>query len=196
MNWRETVKRREWKKERERERDVASWGQVNHERRLSLGPWKTQGQCPVVPTVKIRHWGPQAAGELYPNLFLSDVSISRTNQAEKPGPEGGSETGFIKSTPASSTIELAAECLGEGGGGVCRNFQVKQNFRGRMGSSRNMLGSSPETVLTQDFHFFSRVQQILSYYLVMNFVTPVVFYEITNVQCVYWSNSTIFIGRI
>jgi len=63
--------------------------------------------------VKIRHRGPQAAGELYPNLFLSDVSISRTNQAEKPGPEGGSETGFIKSTPASATVKLAAEFVGE-----------------------------------------------------------------------------------
>ena len=117
-------------RERERERDVASWGQVNHERRLSLGPWKTQGQCPVVPTVKIRHWGPQAAGELYPNLFLSDVSISRTNQAEKPGPEGGSETGFIKSTPASSTIELAAECLGEGGGVFAVTFRSNRTFAG------------------------------------------------------------------
>jgi hypothetical protein len=69
---------------------------------------------------------PQAAGELYPNLFLSDISISRTNQAEKRGPDEGRETGFIKSTPASVTAELAAEFLG----GVCRNFQVKQNFAG------------------------------------------------------------------
>ena len=30
----------------------------------------------------------------------------------------------------------------------------------------------------------------------MRFVIPVVFYEITNVQCVYSSNTTIFIGRI
>jgi len=30
----------------------------------------------------------------------------------------------------------------------------------------------------------------------MKFVIPVVLYEITNVQCVYWSNTTIFIGRI
>jgi len=30
----------------------------------------------------------------------------------------------------------------------------------------------------------------------MRFVIPVVFYEITNVGCVYWSDTTIFIGRI
>jgi len=30
----------------------------------------------------------------------------------------------------------------------------------------------------------------------MRFVIPVVFYEITNVQCVYSSNTTTFIGRI
>jgi len=30
----------------------------------------------------------------------------------------------------------------------------------------------------------------------MRFVIPVVFYEITNVECVYWSNTTVFIGRI
>jgi len=30
----------------------------------------------------------------------------------------------------------------------------------------------------------------------MRFVIPVVSYEITNVQCVYWSDTTIFIGRI
>jgi len=31
---------------------------------------------------------------------------------------------------------------------------------------------------------------------IMRFVIPVVFYEITNVQCVYSSNITIFISRI
>jgi len=31
---------------------------------------------------------------------------------------------------------------------------------------------------------------------VMRFVIPVVFYEITNAECVYSSNTTIFIGRI
>jgi len=30
----------------------------------------------------------------------------------------------------------------------------------------------------------------------MRFVIPVVFYEITNVVCVYSSNTTIFLGRI
>jgi len=33
-------------------------------------------------------------------------------------------------------------------------------------------------------------------YIIMRFVITVVFYEITHVQCVYWSNTTIFIGRI
>ena len=33
-------------------------------------------------------------------------------------------------------------------------------------------------------------------YGIMRFVIPVVFYEITNVECVYSSNTTIFIGRI
>jgi hypothetical protein len=27
---------------------------------------------------------------------------------------------------------------------------------------------------------------------IMKFVSPLAFYEITNVQCVYWSNTTIF----
>jgi len=31
---------------------------------------------------------------------------------------------------------------------------------------------------------------------IMGFVIPVVFYEITNVECVYWCNTTVFIGRI
>jgi len=31
---------------------------------------------------------------------------------------------------------------------------------------------------------------------IMRFVIPVVIYEITNVECVYSSNTTIFIGRI
>jgi len=31
---------------------------------------------------------------------------------------------------------------------------------------------------------------------IMRFVIPIVFYEITNVECVYSSNTTIFIGRI
>jgi len=35
-----------------------------------------------------------------------------------------------------------------------------------------------------------------SNFLIMTFVITIVFYEITNVQCVYWSNITIFIGRI
>jgi hypothetical protein len=30
----------------------------------------------------------------------------------------------------------------------------------------------------------------------MRFVIPVVFCEITNVQCVYWSDTAIFFGRI
>ena len=136
--------------ERETERDIASWGQVNHERRLSLGPWKTQGQCPVVPTVKIRHWRPQAAGEFYPNLFLSDVSISRTNQAEGPLPEGDSETGFIKRTPACTTGEQAAELLG----GCLPFLSGQTELRWRIGSSRNVLSSNPETVLIQDLHVF------------------------------------------
>ena len=33
-------------------------------------------------------------------------------------------------------------------------------------------------------------------YRIMRFVIPVVFYEITNVECVYWSDTTVFIGRI
>jgi hypothetical protein len=32
--------------------------------------------------------------------------------------------------------------------------------------------------------------------IIMRFVIPVVFYEITNVERVYSSNTTIFIGRI
>jgi len=32
--------------------------------------------------------------------------------------------------------------------------------------------------------------------LITRFVIPVVFYEITDVVCVYLSNTTIFIGRI
>jgi len=32
--------------------------------------------------------------------------------------------------------------------------------------------------------------------VIMRFVIPVVFYEITNVECVYSPNTTIFIGRI
>ena len=32
--------------------------------------------------------------------------------------------------------------------------------------------------------------------IIVRFVIPVVLYEITNVQCVYSSNTTIFIGRI
>jgi len=31
---------------------------------------------------------------------------------------------------------------------------------------------------------------------IMRFVIPVVFYAITNVQCVYWSDTAIFIGTI
>jgi len=38
--------------------------------------------------------------------------------------------------------------------------------------------------------------QQFSIHLIIRFVTPVVFYEITNVECVYWSDTTIFIGRI
>ena len=30
---------------------------------------------------------------------------------------------------------------------------------------------------------------------IMRFVIPVVFYEITNIQCVYWSDTTLFIGK-
>ena len=30
----------------------------------------------------------------------------------------------------------------------------------------------------------------------MRFVIPVVYYGITNVECVYWSDTTIVIGRI
>jgi len=40
------------------------------------------------------------------------------------------------------------------------------------------------------FHYFSFST------VIMRFVIPVVFYEITNVECVYSSNTTIFIGRI
>jgi len=32
--------------------------------------------------------------------------------------------------------------------------------------------------------------------MIMKFVIPVVFYEITKVECVYWFDTTIFIGRI
>jgi len=32
--------------------------------------------------------------------------------------------------------------------------------------------------------------------ILMRFVIPAAFYEITNVECVYSSNTTIFIGRI
>jgi len=32
--------------------------------------------------------------------------------------------------------------------------------------------------------------------LIMRFFIPFVFYEITNVQGVYWSDITIFIGRM
>ena len=32
--------------------------------------------------------------------------------------------------------------------------------------------------------------------IIMRFVIKVVFYDITNAQCVYWSNTTIFIDRI
>ena len=32
--------------------------------------------------------------------------------------------------------------------------------------------------------------------LIMRFVIPVVFYEITNVGSVYWSDTAVFIGRI
>ena len=31
---------------------------------------------------------------------------------------------------------------------------------------------------------------------IMSFVIPVVFYEVTNVQYVYWSDTAIFTGRI
>ena len=31
---------------------------------------------------------------------------------------------------------------------------------------------------------------------IMRFVIPVVFCEITNVECMYWPNTTVFIGRI
>ena len=47
--------------------------------------------------------------------------------------------------------------------------------------------------------FSSRGSGIPLLYLkdgVMRFVIPVVFYEITNLHSVYWSNTTIFIGRI
>jgi len=37
---------------------------------------------------------------------------------------------------------------------------------------------------------------VKSYLTLMRFVIPLVFYEITNVECVYLSNTTIFIGRI
>jgi len=37
---------------------------------------------------------------------------------------------------------------------------------------------------------------IWSGWIIMRFVIPVVFYKITNVDCVYSSNTTIFIGRI
>ena len=33
-------------------------------------------------------------------------------------------------------------------------------------------------------------------YTIMRFVIPVVLYEVTNVECVYWSDTAIFIGRV
>ena len=30
----------------------------------------------------------------------------------------------------------------------------------------------------------------------MRFVIPVVFYDVTNVQCVYWSDTAVFVGTI
>jgi len=39
-------------------------------------------------------------------------------------------------------------------------------------------------------------KSLLYHEVIMRFVVPVVFYEITNVECVYSSNTTIFIGRI
>ena len=32
--------------------------------------------------------------------------------------------------------------------------------------------------------------------LIMSFVIPVMFCEVTNVHCVYWSDTTMFIGTI
>jgi len=32
--------------------------------------------------------------------------------------------------------------------------------------------------------------------VIKRFFIPVVFFEITKVECVYWSNTTIFVGRI
>jgi hypothetical protein len=45
-----------------------------------------------------------------------------------------------------------------------------------------------ETSFTSDTHLTKNV--------IMRFVIPVAFYEITNVECVYWSDTTVFIGRI
>ena len=39
--------------------------------------------------------------------------------------------------------------------------------------------------------------QLSAFFLpVVRFIIPVVFYEIANVECVYWSDTAIFIGRI
>jgi len=46
---------------------------------------------------------------------------------------------------------------------------------------------------TLSFIIFTHSLRIL---IIMRFVIPIVFYEITNVQCVYWSDTTIFIGRM
>ena len=47
-----------------------------------------------------------------------------------------------------------------------------------------------------DFSKVSVVQSRAASVIIMRVVISVVFYEITNVQCVYWSNTTVLIGRI
>jgi len=37
---------------------------------------------------------------------------------------------------------------------------------------------------------------VIMRFVIMRFVIPVMFYEISNVECMYWSYTTIFIGRI
>jgi len=43
-------------------------------------------------------------------------------------------------------------------------------------------------------HYFVGFISVIT--LLTRFVIPVVFYEIINIECVYWSNKTVFIGRM
>jgi len=60
---------------------------------------------------------------------------------------------------------------------------------------------SPETrlfflslSLYRPFHPKMEIKSFIT--IIIRFVIPVVFYEITKVQCVYWSDTAVFIGRI